>query len=326
MTSNPNAENSDMESVKAVEDQAAAWLVRRDAGRWSDADQAALDRWLQTSTAHVVAFVRLETAWQRTHRLKALDAGLRPSSPLSRSREKAGVRVLLPLAASILVALAATVWHLRPSAPAYRTPIGGIATVPLSDGSKIILNTDSEIRLAVTETERHVRLDQGEAFFEVAKDPLRPFVVSAGNRRVIAVGTAFSVRRDKDDIQVVVTEGKVRIEDGRRDDVLLLAGSIARSGQDRVTLQQQPVARAEEALTWRTGFLTFRETSLADAVAEFNRYSTRQIVIGEAAAMESIRLSGRFQSTQYEAFIRLLEDSFPIRADRRADRILLLRR
>ena len=97
----------------------------------------------------------------------------------------------------------------------FRTAIGAITAVPMSDGSKVTLNTDSQIHIAVTGHERRINLGRGEAFFEVAKDPNRPFVVVAGHCRVVAVGTQFSVWREADEVRVVVTEGRVRVE---RDD------------------------------------------------------------------------------------------------------------
>lgn len=342
---------SSPQGVKEVEDQAAAWLVRRDAGHWSDSEQAALDRWLESSTAHVIAFVRLETAWQRTHRLKALGAGTppgvvpspgacRPSATFREPQSKPRARPRLlrwAFAASILIALIAGGWYLRPSDSVYRTPVGGIAFVPMIDGSRVTLNTNSEIRVAVTETERRVELTRGEAFFNVAKDPRRPFVVTAGKRRVIAVGTAFSVRQEKDDIRVIVTEGTVAVSPapvpqllgaGSADDsdaLMLTAGSIARSRSNRIVLENKPLPEVEDTLSWRTGFLTLRETTLAEAVAEFNRYNARKIVVQDPG-IATLRLSGKFESTQYEAFIRLLEDSFPIHAEAHDDRIVLTTR
>lgn len=350
-----------LEGVKQVEDQAAEWLVRRDAGEWSDSDQAALDLWLESSTANVVAFVRLETAWQRTHRLKSLGAGIPPgvvpspddwqlspifkAGPASRFDDEpvdpnpAGPSRLFhwALAASVLIAVIAGTWYLRPFASTYRTPIGGIAAVPMTDGSKVILNTDSEIRLMVTETERRVELTQGEAFFNVAKDPTRPFVVTAGNKRVTAIGTAFSVHRENDDIRVVVTEGKVVVapapsrellgshNPGASDGVILAAGGIAYSQRDRILLDHKPIFEVEDTLSWRTGFLTLRETPLAEASAEFNRYNARKIVVQDPR-IAAIRLSGKFESTQYEAFIRLLEESFPIHVEDEKDQIVLTAR
>src|SRR6202040_1387699 len=94
----------------------------------------------------------------------------------------------------------------------YRTAIGGIAAISMKDGSTVTLNTNSEIRVALNETERRVDLERGEAFFEVAKDHNRPFIVRVGDQRVIAVGTKFSVRREPNHVRVVVTEGRVRLE------------------------------------------------------------------------------------------------------------------
>jgi transmembrane sensor len=105
------------------------------------------------------------------------------------------------LAATILV----TVWRSSASGPDYKTPVGGLAAVPMTDGSRVTLNTDSAIRVQLTNSTRQIQLDRGEAFFEVAKDSHRPFIVSAGTKRVIAVGTKFAVRRNGDDIQIVVT-------------------------------------------------------------------------------------------------------------------------
>jgi transmembrane sensor len=222
----------------------------------------------------------------------------------------------------------------------------------MSDGSKVILNTDSAIRLAVTQEERRVQLERGEAFFEVAKDPGRPFVVSAGSRRVIAVGTKFSVRRTGDDVRVFVTEGKVRFEDdslgavprdsakpanpssdaarnagsasASRDEsaTLLAAGAVARAGNSGVIVQEKPLSEVEDYLSWRSGYLTFRDIPLADAVAEFNRYNEQKIVIQDPA-VAAIRFSGKVRPTSFEGFVRLLEDAFPIHAEHVEGRIIL---
>lgn len=240
------------------------------------------------------------------------------------------------LAASVLLAVALGAgWYLWPAGPSYRTAVGGLAAVPMSDGSRITLNTNSEIRVAVSKTERRVELEHGEAFFEVASDPARPFVVEAGDKRVIAIGTKFSVRREegrRGEVVVVVTEGRVRVESAATGLVRTMvppaevsAGSIARSADAAVLIQEKPLPETEEILSWRSGYLIFRDTALSDAVAEFNRYNTNQIVI-EDAAVAGIRIGGNFRSTNVEAFVRLLEDGFPIRVDRHSDRIVLTER
>lgn len=337
-----------MESVNEVEDQAAAWLIKRDSGRWTDADQQALDDWLEASTAHMVAFIRLESAWQRTGQLKALGAGtprgVVPSpddwqlSAVFKPPNAASVtaprpsrsfpRAMWAMAASVVLAIIVGVWYVSWSVPSYSTPLGGVASVPMTDGSMITLNTDSEIRVALDQQVRHVRLDQGEAFFQVAKDPGRPFIVDVDGTRVIAVGTAFSVRRHHDEVRVVVTEGLVKIEsDNIEGDgaVHVPAGNVARTGRDKTTVEAREPTDLDAALSWRTGFLVFRETPLAEAVAEFNRYNRRKIVVADEG-VGNIRLSGKFRSTQHDAFIRLLEGGFPVRVQQAGDQVILTRR
>ncbi len=339
-----------MESHQQIEDEAASWLVRRDADGWTDSDQVELTRWLQTSAAHVVAFLRLEAAWRRTDRLKSLGAGIaRGAMPspddwqLGPAFERSSARSEAPassrrflqfglaacVCAAVLISVAAYQGYFQ-RALTFRTLIGGIATVPVEDGSRITLNTGSEVRVAVTRSERHVRLDQGEAYFEVAKDSDRPFIVSAGGHRVVAVGTAFSVRRDATGVRVAVTDGRVRIEpdvpgSAASTTEFADAGSLALIRGDRIEVQQRPLSEVEETLSWRSGYLVFHDVPLPQAVDEFNRYNVRKIQVADPRLGE-IRLSGKFQATQYQAFIRLLEDGFAIHAENYEDRIVLTTR
>jgi transmembrane sensor len=191
----------------------------------------------------------------------------------------------------------------------------------MADGSEVTLNTNSEIRVAVSERERRVELQQGEAFFEVAKDSRRPFVVVVGNKRVIAVGTRFSVRRDDEDIEVVVTEGKIRLESAGSPQPVA-AGTIAHASDAGVLLQKTGLAAAEEALSWRKGILVFHETTLADAIAEFNRYNIHKIVIADPG-VASLRVAGNFRANNVDAFVRLLERGYPLRVEQEGEEFVL---
>jgi transmembrane sensor len=149
---------------------------------------------------------------------------------------------------------------------------------------------------------------------------------------VIAVGTAFSVRRNGDDVRVAITEGRVRIEDAVErstapdaigDKVLTLsAGSIARSSEAGVLVQRKSIPEIQSDLSWRSGYLIFRDMALADAIAEFNRYNVQKIFIDDPT-VAAIRVSGKFRSTQFEAFVRLLEEGFPVQAQSVDGRIVL---
>jgi len=214
----------------------------------------------------------------------------------------------------------------------YSTAVGGFASVPMADGSKVTLNTDSEIRVAITSKERRIDLDQGEAFFEVAHDETRPFIVRAGSKRVVAIGTQFSVQHLGEVVRVLVTEGRVRVEnsdsagsaDGDLDAgaVLLSAGDMARARQSAMVVQKSLPPQVEDSLSWREGYLRFHETPLADAVAEMNRYNRPKILIDDPR-LAALRISGTFRPTQYEAFVRVLQDGFSIHARTAGERIVL---
>jgi len=370
---NPSTNSAEIEAA------AARWFARREGGDWSAADQAQLEAWLDSSTAHRIAFVRIMTAWERSGRLNALGAGVpagtipprdawgfaSPSKvPAARAHQDIRESVPVPepaaapsiadipavrasysrflrlpqfsprmraVAALLIVGTAAgTVWYFSTNhTNSYRTQIGALATVPLSDGSKVTLNTNSQIHVELNPTMRRVKLDQGEAFFDVSKDAARPFVVEIADKRVIAAGTQFSVRRDNDDIRVLVTEGRVWIERrgiaAKAAQTQLAAGSEARTSQTAVLIDQPAPAQVEQLLSWRTGYIIFRDTALADAVADFNRYSARKIFI-EDPAIAGIRIGGNFRSGDADAFLWLLQSGFPINIEQRSDRIILTKR
>ena len=369
---NPSTNSAEIEAI------AAAWFAKRESGGWNAADQAQLEAWLDSSTAHRIAFIRIMTAWERSGRLKALGAGVppraipprdawgfAPSSKVPRfgdpqqsvdgvaGREPGaapanivGVRASFPrfprlpqfsprmraAAALLIVGTAAgAAWYFSTDhTNSYRTQIGALATVPLSDGSKVTLNTDSQIHVELNPTMRRVKLDQGEAFFEVSKDAAaRPFVVEIADKRVIAVGTQFSVRRDNSDVRVLVTEGRVWIERrgivSKAGQTQLTAGSEARTSRTSVLIDHPAPAQVEQLLSWRTGYIIFRDTALADAVADFNRYSARKIFI-EDPGIAAIRIGGNFRSGDADAFLWLLQSGFPIKVEQRSDRIILTKR
>ena len=340
-----------MDSIDNPKDIAAKWIARRASEDWSKADEAELDRWLDASAANLITFLRLEAAWNEADRLKVLGAGIEPGvvpslehfraspffRPLQAGQAVATTRAtrltrqrrrkFFAAAAAVLVVVAAALVAWSTQLPtAYSTPIGGTAAVPLADGSKVTLNTDSRIRVDVTEQERRIKLDHGEAFFDVIKDPSRPFTVLAGDKRITVLGTKFSVRREGDDVQVVVTEGLVRMEHAgaasEAPEAELTAGTVARAKDGNVVISKRSVTETQELLSWRVGYVVFHETPLDRAAAEFNRYNKRQIVVADPAVNE-VTISGNFRATNVESFARLLAEGFPVEVELRADTIVL---
>jgi transmembrane sensor len=341
-----------MKRANQIEQEAADWLARRDARAWTDVEQAAFDAWLAVSPIHKVEFLRMEYAWEESLRLKALGAGVksnkapRPgrwvlsalfsggvagrSSRTSAAPAMRRLRIPMALAASVLITVAAAAWITASYyGGRHSTIVGQLSQIAMTDGSQVTLNTDSVVRVVVNTKERRVELQRGEAFFKVAKDPSRPFIVIVGERRVIAVGTQFSVRREGIDAQIVVTEGTVRIETGEPTPLTpapsLPAGSVAHAGHAGTSIQSRPLAQAEELLSWRTGILVLHDLTLAEAAAEFNRYNARKIVIRDPL-VGAMHISGSFRATNAEAFARLLERGYPLQADTRDADIILTQR
>jgi transmembrane sensor len=315
-----------------IEEAAAAWIARRDGGAWTERDGAAFEAWLAQSAGHRVAYYRLNGAWTQAGRAGTVaPASLASAAPKSR-RRLAGFAI----AASVLALLCAGAFVLKDelfrTQQRFTTVVGGLQTIPLPDGSRVTLNTDSAIRASLTNGERLVEIDHGEAFFDVAPDAHRPFIVKAGKQRVVVVGTQFSVRQERSgEFHVIVTRGTVQWERRVRDtrsgvsanvSELLPAGSAVQGHGEDVRVQQLPLTDLQRRLTWRTGVLTFRETRLADAVAEFNRYTTRKLVVDDPR-IAALEISGVFRSNSVDSFVHLLERGFAVRAAVQPDRIVL---
>jgi len=217
------------------------------------------------------------------------------------------------LAGGIAAGLAAAVaYGLRPSK--YATEVGEVRRLPLSDGSVAEINTASSIQVSLNPDRRIVRMDQGEAWFQVAKDANRPFVVEAGQVRVRAVGTAFSVRRRQNGADVMVTEGVVETwTEGARDKpVRLTAGEKAYvSEADPVNRILSAPSEIDRELAWRDGNIDLAGESLADAVAEFNRHNRRKLVIADPAIADE-PLYGVFHANDPQGFARAVRVSLDV--------------
>ena len=180
-----------MNKESHIEARAAEWLSRSDRGDLDAALERQLDRWLAESTAHRVAYLRLKNSWDRADRLRALRPADRSGSihpvravPSTRRKPLSWFYGAAAAVAFLCVAITVSGDRFSRSAPQqFSTPIGARETIALGDGTKVTLNTATQLRAAVGTTARNVWLDDGEAYFDVAHDASRPFVVTAGARR-----------------------------------------------------------------------------------------------------------------------------------------------
>lgn len=296
-----------------IESQAAAWLVRLDSRQASAAERVEFENWLQANPRHRVAFLRLQVAWRRVDKLTALGA-------FDEQTGKGRAWVSVAVAAVLFLAVGVAAWTIFgvSGSRTYVTEVGNSGRFVLQDGSTMILNTDTKVRVKVADRYRRIALVRGEAYFQVAPDSRRPFEVSAGATRVRALGTAFSVRlRAPENVEVVVSQGKVAVRRprGRSDEVTALTANesavVTAAGLQRQTLAAVDIPRK---LAWQGGLLRFNGETLADAVAEFNRYNKRQLVIADPSIAD-LRMGGGFQTTDLESFVKALENSFGVRAE-----------
>jgi len=321
-----------MSRVRKAQDAAAQWLVAREEPEWTLGDQAELDAWLAKSDLHRVVFIRLEQGWREAERIGSLGTSLMPMTLRDDYARHRWIRRLVPLAAAAsLVAAIGMGWQEYPrwaksevASTRYDTKIGGHKTIGLPDGSKIELNTASDVRTVVNHVAREVWLDQGEAYFEVEHDKSRPFVVHAGNRRVTVLGTKFSVRRDSDKVSVFVREGRVRMDDILDAEAVrsttITAGEIAWTRGPATLVTAKSDERVENALAWREGMLSFDQDPLSEVAAEFNRYNRQQLVVIDADAA-SIRIGGIFPASKPVDFVRLLRDAYGLQVEETANSI-----
>lgn len=303
--------------MSALREEAMAWRVRHDAGDLTASEREAFAAWIATPDHHA-AYIGADEFWTAAGQL----AEHPRYAAIRRAAEASAGRARLALAASLAAAVVglagAGAWlQLGPKPLAdqsFRTAIGQQATVSLPDGSQVTLNTDTIVRTQVDDGRRLVYLDRGQAFFKVAKDPRHPFVVTAAGRTVTALGTAFDVRIDRGELQVVLVEGKVRVEaakarPGGDEPAQPMATDMSAGSQlvarDDTEWRLTPTNVSRET-SWLKGQLVFDNEPLDEVVDEVNRYSARKIVIADAA-LEDRRVSGNFAPGDVRGFAMILQ-------------------
>jgi transmembrane sensor len=197
------------------------------------------------------------------------------------------------------------------------TRVGEIRRVPLDDGSIMTINSGSELKVSLSRRAREIELLQGEAWFDVAKDAERPFIVASGPVRARAVGTAFSVRKREEGVEVLVTEGVVETwsdaDASRR--LTVVAGERAMvKERTLVHYREGDNTPVDRALAWRNGMIDLNGTTLREAADEFNRYNQRQIVIADPE-IAGEQFDGLFKLDDPDGFVQTLKVTLPVAID-----------
>lgn len=290
------------QSASEIEAEAARWVMRLDREGRSSAVEADLEVWLAQDTRRVGALLQAEAAWSLADRASHFEGSASRAAAWLRPPRRAFLAGAAAAAAAAATAVTGVVILTRPDR--YVTAVGEIRRLPLKDGSTASINTASELVVDFGDRLRRVRLDKGEAWFQVAKDASRPFRVEVGRVRVQAIGTAFSVRKTDAGVEVRVTEGvvKVWVDGGPGPGVELTAGakSVVRDDTGASAPVSEP-STIDRDLAWRSGKIDLAGETLGEAVAEFNRYNARTLVLDDAALADE-KLYGIFRLDDPEAF------------------------
>jgi len=326
----------------SADEAAAMWHVRLESGALDDSAHAEFEAWHGESLANAAAYERACSVWslfEDTEGNPHLGA-LRDSALELKSEPERGLwlGIGIGLAASLTAVLITQTDFVasnrfQSDAPRHASAAASILdhgefatakgerrTVRLADGTVVTLNTDSAIRLAYAPGRRLVRLLRGQVLFEVAMDHSRPFVVQAADRQVTALGTIFEVRLDPNRLKVVLVKGKV-VVDGIPDRPgtggPVIVPAVLMPGEELVSVlgEKPQLAKVDvdQQLRWREGFVEFDNVPLSSAVGEMNRYSSRRLVLQDAATGD-LRLSGVFRTGNPERFAAIVSELLPIRS------------
>jgi transmembrane sensor len=341
-------------NLNKIEDQAAEWIAKIDRGLSGD-EQHSLEVWLAESEFHGEALVKCASMWDLLDVLKPISklmpisAEVKVEAVQEPSGHNAQPSKIWLTAASFMLLIGALIYTNIPSsidsaisplvekatdltpvvAQVYKTAVGEITTVSLSDGSTLELNTDSEVRVRFTGSQRSIELLRGEVYFDVAKDPSKPFEVKVGEDMVTAIGTAFSIDAGEslDDrrsvLEVIVTHGQVRVNSPNRQLPLYLEyGQKAVARDDSFEVSYQADSRPN--LAWREGMVIFQGESLSEVVRELNRYTPLKFRIVDQQ-LKSIPVGGFFKTGDLDQLLAVLENNFAVSSEIIDNEILLSR-
>jgi transmembrane sensor len=318
----------------ASDEQASLWAARLEGGTLEAADRIALDTWLATKPAHralLSHYCQFSADLEQWLPSLVSSGAVKIPAPASPSRRRRSFS-WLTLAGGTLAAAAADAlfFTLSPSAPAIETLATSVAqrqSYTLSDGTRVELNAQTSLRVENTRDERRVRLASGEAYFAVAKDPLRPFIVETPTGSVRVTGTVFNVRTDKtSELEVTVAEGSVQVRpmdsptSGPRQPSSLTAREHLTTTSGSVTRVTLTDAGVADALAWRQGKIVFDKTPLRVALARFAQYHGRGITVTSAA--ENLRITSLFSLDDLNGFLDMLAQIHPVRVHREPSDLL----
>ncbi len=331
------------EIVHSPEQQARDWWLLLESDQATAADRQRFERWQALDTAHQQAFTELQALHTQVAAMADLQALEAPSSSgnspdNSSDKQKTGfwdnlgqqlsawLNPTYAVAAASVAAIAIIglpyLSEQQPANVVYQTAQAEDKEIFLPDGSVINLSASSRIEIQLTEQQRYISLTSGEAFFDVSKDPKRPFVVDTLDSRITVLGTHFNVNATSGFSQISVEEGRVEVASQQLDQRQVLGAGQRIQLLDSGNLS--PIASIEPSAAgaWRKGLRIYFETSLHDVLLDLNRYSEQPITLGEQD-LNDLTVTAIFPASDVDLMLQALDNTLPLRLEKQSEAIVL---
>lgn len=350
------------EQAERRTEQACDWIAKLDR-QLSAEEHQQLQLWLQQDSAHQAALMEVAALWDKMDSLSRLaDLFPQQATQAHASASQAPKTKVQPwlLAASVgfFMLLAGWSWQaglsfwpqlsssgsLLVQQQSYQTRIGESRTIALPDGSTLLLNTNSFATVRFSDKARLIELQRGEINIEVAHDQQRPLSVVAAGKVIQAVGTVFNVQVKADQVDLIVTEGKVLVATAAITDLPQAEPMLARrlstqamaistnervkldaSGKAKEVVQKMAAPDIAASLSWRSGKLIFRGETLAEAITEIGRYTEVKFTLDDDDALRKVQVAGMFKTGDVDGLLAVFQHNFNISHQKLADNTILLK-
>ena len=331
----PSQQTPEMRSIA----EAAAWRARlAEAGEETNAD---FETWLCERDANKLAWRRITTSWDyfgdhatspeliEVRQAALADARAHLKQRLSKGMDR---KIAGGLAATcVVVGAVIAVVALRNGSENYSTGRGEYRTVVLADGSRLMLDSETDVQVHYTKYARRLTLLYGRAHFDDTHNVLRPFLVIAGNKKVVATGTAFDVGLLDHAVTVTLIKGGVSVmdKDCCADNSYPITHAVQmQAGEQLIASAGRKVVvrniNLKQVTAWERGEIVFQNTPLTEVVQSMNRYSAHPIVIADQN-VSALRLSGVFKTSDINGFVETLTDYLPVTSSVAQDGTIKLR-
>ncbi len=327
MSADRQAGHDAREPTAAILAEAAAWIANLHDEERGERLEAGFRRWLAADPRHRIAFERANDLWTDP---ECWPRDGRSSRPARHSRWLRSASMLAAAACVGAALVLGALLYLRHSQ--VETKIGEQRSLTLEDGTRVYLNTDTRLNIEYDRQARQVRVESGEALFEVARRTAWPFVVLAGERRITALGTTFIVRRDHRQVSVMLVDGKVQVAtlgQSVRREVEGVASTVLEPGERLVLNEHGGVERDRpviaSATAWQRGQVVFDRTPLARAASEMNRYNPVKLEV-EGPLAAGLLVTGVFRAGDSESLAQAMAESYRLQLVSEPLRIVLRER